>query len=348
MKKSTLLVVLCLFFSGLNAQQLNWDFNSKSEVDEKVSPVVQDKVEEYAIQVREVVVDEKLKMEKEIQKINTDLEEGKITQDESSSLKAKVAIEFSEKINNRIHELNFDLTEITKQQVQYSIMNTDLDELKKEKTPRKKFRPKNYVSSYLSYGMIHLPKGDNEKLNNHLGFSSGIDLGLLYHRQFSRSSPFEFLSGLYLSWRTLRFENDYFIYKNKEGLVDLIQHEGNLKKSKLRTTYLMIPLGINYHFTKLKVDSHGDSYRDISRTISLGIMAYGGFKISQNNIVKGENINWRHRKTSLNNNNFAYGLQMVLEVYRWSFYVKQELSPYFGDSTFDNRKMLQFGINFSF
>ena len=347
MKKYFLSGLLCLFFLNSQAQKLTFDLNPKEE-DEKVSPIVKEKVDEYDLQVREIVVKEKLLMEKEIEKINTDLEDGKISKEDADNLKANVALEFSEKINLQIGKLDFNLNEITKQQVQYSIMNTDLEVLKQERKPKKSLYGKNYLSSYISFGMIHLPKGDNEKLNNHLGFSSGIDLGLIYHRQFNRSSPFEFLSGLYLSWRTLRFEDDYFIYRNKDGVVDLIQYDGNLKKSKLRTTYLMVPLGINYHFSKLKTDSEGDSYRDISRTISIGLMAYGGFKISQNNIVKGEGINWRHRKTSLNNTNFAYGAQLMVEIYRWSFYVKQELSPYFKNSTFDDRKMLQFGINFDF
>lgn len=245
--------------------------------------------------------------------------------------------------------MNFNLDEITKQQVQYTILNTDLEELKKEQEPKKKkYAAINQVTGFLSYGMIALADDDNQKLNDHLGYSSGIDFGLVYHRQLSRTSPLTFQSGLYLSWRTLRFEDDYFMYRNENGEVDLVQYDKNLDKSKLRATYLMVPIGLKYHFSKLNTDEDGETYRKINSGFGIGLNLYGGVKISQNNIVKGEDINWRHRKTDLNLNQFAYGAQLNVEINSWNLFVRQELSPYFKKGSFDDRKMLQFGINFGF
>lgn len=349
-KKFIVSGMLCLFVMSTQAQKIKIDFNEDSKTDERVSPVLKEKVDEYAIQVREIVIREKLEMEKEISEVNHKLEAAEISEEEANNQKAAISLKFSNKINEGIAALNFNLDEITKQQVSYSIMNTNLEELKKGEDQKKPklYKRMNQVNGYLGYGMIHIPNGDNEKLNDHLGYSSGIDFGLIYHRQLNRTSPFEFITGLYLSYRTMRFEDDYLMYRNGEGVVDLVKHDGNLRKSKVRAGYLMVPLGFTYHTSKLKTDSEGNDYRKLGKPFSIGANAYGGFRIGQNNIVKGEGINWRHRKTDLNNNNFAYGVQLNLGIYGWDFYVRQELSPYFKGKTFDDRKMLQFGINFGF
>lgn len=349
-KRFIVLGLLCLFVSNATAQKIKIDFNDDNNTDERVSPMVRGKVDEYAIQVREIVIRKKIEMEEEIKEIDRELNVGEITEEEANNQKAAIAIKFSDKINDEISDLDFNLDEITKQQVSFSIMNTDLDKLKEEKNQKKNYTYKktNSANIYLSYGMIHIPDGDNQKLNNHLGYSSGIDFGLIYHRQLSRTSPFEFITGMYLSYRTMRFEDDYFIYRNSDGIVDLIKNDGNLEKSKLRTAYLMIPVGFTYYASKLKIDAEGEAYRKLGRPFSVGANLYGGLKIGQNNIVKGEGINWRHRKTSLDNTDFAYGIQLNIGIYDWNFFVRQELSPYFKKNTFDDRKMLQFGINFGF
>lgn len=349
-RKFIVMGLLCLFATNASAQKLKLDLNDDSKTDERVSPFVREKADEYALQVREIVIREKLEMENEVSEVNRKLHDGELTEEQANNQKAEIALRFSDRINSGIDSLNFNLDEITKKQVSYSIMNTDLDELKKEEEQKKPktYKRMNEVRGFLGYGMIHIPDGDNQKLNDHLGYSSGIDFGLIYHRQLTRTSPFEFITGLYLSYRTMRFEDDYLMYRNGEGVVDLVKHDGNLKKSKVRAGYLMVPLGFTYHTSKLKTDSEGNAYRKLGKPFSIGANMYGGFRIGQNNIVKGENINWRHRKTDLNNNNFAYGVQLNLGIYGWDFYVRQELSPYFKGKTFDDRKMLQFGINFGF
>ena len=340
--------LLCLMMTNTNAQKIKIDFNEDTKTDERVSPLVREKIDEYAIQVREIVIREKLEMEKEIKEVELSLSSAEITEEEADNQKTEISLKYANRINDKIAMLNFDLDELTKQQVSYSIMNTDLEDLKENQSKPRKFKKMNQINGYFGYGMIHLPNDDNQKLNDHLGYSSGIDFGLIYHRQLSATSPFEFISGLYLSYRTMRFEDNYFMYRNQEGVVDLIKNDGNLKKSKVRAGYLMIPLGITYHTSKLRIDENGESYRNLGSHFSIGVNLYGGFKIGQNNIVKGEGINWRHRKTDLNNSNFAYGAQLNIGIYNWDLFLRQELSPYFKNSTFDNRKMLQFGINFGF
>jgi len=350
MKKFIVSGMLCLLAAASFGQTIKIDFNENEDVEERVSPRVREKVEQYAIEIREIVIQEKLAMESEVSKVDEDLENGLISDSLAGNLKADIALRFSERINSGIENLKFDLDEIIKQQVQYSIMNTDVEKLKEEQKSKVEewhYKPKNEMTGYLSYGMITLSDSDNQKLNDHLAYSSGIDFGFLYHRQFSQTSPFVFLTGAYLSWRTIRFDDNYFLTRNSEGLVDLNQYEHNLDKSKLRATYIMIPLGIKYSTAGLKTKNE-ETYRNPDKGIGIAANVYGGFRISTNHIVEGREVDYRDKKTNYELNNFAYGGQLTLSIYNWNFFVRQEFSPYFNDGTFDDRKMLQFGINFGF
>lgn len=349
MKNYFIMGLLCLMITQAPAQKLKLDFDSDETVDERVSPAVRENVYQYAIEIREIVIEEKLKMKEEIDKVNQDLEDENISLDEADDLKTHIALKYSDKINASIGQLSFDLDEIIKEQVKHSILNTDVEHLQSDKVlVEKTYKTIIQMTGYFAYGVISLPKGDDELLNSHLGYSSGIDAGLIYNRQLSRTSPFVFKTGLYLSWRTTRFNDNYYITKNEDGEVNLSHYDHNLNKSKLRATYLVVPVGVKYSFNKIKTDVNGSNYRDPDKGIGITANIFGGVKISNNNIVKGDGISIRHRKPDFNLNEFIYGGQLALNIYNWNFFVRQELSPYFRDGTFDNRKLIQFGINFGF
>lgn len=343
--------MLCMMGIASFGQKISFDFNKDSNTHEPVSPIVKEKIESYALEISKIVIDEKILMNQEIISVNGEITAGTISGSEGDTKKAEISQKYSEKINERIELLEFDLDEITKKQVEYTILNTDVDKLTKEKNFKDletKYKAKNEVVGYLSYGVMHFADGDDESLNRHLGFGSGIDFGLLYHKQINRTSPFTFIIGAYFSWRTMRFDDDYMISRSNEGNVNLVQYDKNLEKSKLRSTYIIVPIGIKYSFSSLKKVNDEISYRNVDKGIGIGVNVYGGFRINQNNIVKGEDISMREKGTNYNLNNFVYGAQATLSIDNINFFVRQDLSSYFKDNTFDERKMLQFGINFGF
>lgn len=350
MKKTIVLGMLCLLGTSSIAQKLSFDFNG-SEDSETISSVVKDKIEEYALEIRKIVIDEKILMNEEISSVDNQFKENTISGAEADEKKKEISQIYSDKINRRIEAIDFDLDEITKKQVEYTILSTDVEKLSQQKnyeSLEEKYKPKNEVTGYLSYGVMHFSDGDNEMLNKHLGYSSGIDAGFLYHKQFNRTSPWEFISGVYFSWRTMRFDDDYMINRSEEGEVNLIQYDKNLEKSKLRSTYVMVPVGIKFNISPLKKVSDEFSYRNIDKGIGIGANLYGGFRISKNNIVKGEDLSMREKDTNYNLSPFVYGAQVNLSIDNVNFFVRQDLSSYFEENTFDDRKMLQFGINFGF
>lgn len=350
-RKFIILGILCAFSMDSFAQKIKLNLNENREAEEQISNAVREKIEEYAFEIRKIVIDEKVLMNEEISGVNLELKNNSITLSEAENRKSEISQKYAERINQRISQIDFDLDEITKKQVEYTILNTDVEKLSKEKhyqSLEDNYKAKNEVTGFLSYGLMHFEDGDDESLNNHLGYSSGIDAGFLYHRQFNRTSPWEFITGVYFSWRTLRFDDDYMINRSEDGEVTLVPYDKNLKKSKLRSTYVMVPVGIKFNISPLKQVTDGFSYRNTSQGISLGANLYGGFRISKNNIVKGDDISHREKDTNYNLSPFVYGAQITLGIDNINFFVRQDFSSYFEKNTFDDRKMLQFGINLGF
>jgi hypothetical protein len=343
-KKIIISSALCFVINNIHAQRISYDLNSKNET-ENISPVVKAKIEEYSLQIHQIVVKEKDLMSEEIDKINGKLKAGEITEEVAKDEKKKISDNYSEKINSQISNLQFDLDEVTKKQVQFSILNSDSStpETDAKSKPVKNYVSTNFINGFIGFGMINLPNGNNQNLNKHLAFNSGFDFGMLYKKQFNRTSPFQVLSGAYLSYRTLRFNDNYFMYRNESGVVDLVQYDKNLDKTKLRAGYLVLPIGLSYNTSKLSTDNLGN-YRNINNGVTFGLNFYGGIRISSNNIVNGDNISFRDSNTDYNHNKYIYGLQGNISYRSFNLYLRQELSPFFSGNNLDNRKMFQIGL----
>lgn len=348
MKKLIFTGLFCVIAGLTTAQVFEVKFPTDTPQEETVSPVVREKIEEYSNQIRAIVIDEKLLMNSEIEKVNTRLENGEITEESAEEMKKSISIDFSNKINTEIEKIEFDLDEIIKQQVKFSVMNTDINQLKKEKVSHKKRPTRNEITGYLGFGMITFTGKENKEFESHNGFNSGIDAGFIYHRQLGRTSPFTLKTGFYFSWRTLRFSDNYLMNRDENGVVDLVQNDTYLTKSKLRTTYLMFPLGVEFSTASKKYDSNNNPYRKVEEGINFTFNLYGGFRFSNNNIVKGDGIKFRDKDTHFNQNNFAYGAQFTVDLKSINLYIRQEFSPFFKENTIDNRKMMQFGVTAGF
>jgi hypothetical protein len=74
---------------------------------------------------------------------------------------------------------------------------------------------------------------------------------------------------------------------------------------------------------------------------------YGGIKMASNNIVKGDEVKFRHRE-NYDVNPFVYGAQVTMSYGQFGVFVKKDFSNYFKNKTFENDKMLQFGVSWGF
>lgn len=339
-KKFVMMGLVCLFSSSFYGQK-GLNINLASKKDTEVSPIVKDKIEEYATQINAIIQEEKKLMETELLALQTkNLDKTDFDKD-----KAQIADRYSEKIDKRIEELGFDLDGVIQKQVRYSLLNTDAaskEELKEKLL--KKFRPARSITGYFSYGIMTLTNDlSDNALDKNIGYSNNLEFGLKLNYQLSRTSPWAITSGLGFSWRTVRLDNNMFFTKNANNEVYLEKAGGDLSKSKLRTGYIIVPLGVQYNFSKLKNAGMDVQYRRFYNGFKIGANVYGGARMSTNNIIDGNDGELRNRE-NYQVNPYIYGAQLTFSYNSISVFVKKDFSNFFKDSAFKNDKALIFGI----
>ncbi|MCI3937448.1 PorT family protein [Chryseobacterium aahli] len=341
-KKFIITGILCLVATSMNAQKsLKIDLSSKSET--KVSPIVKEKIEEYSMKINEIIQEEKNLMEAELLALQTK----SLDKAEFDKQKSQIADNYSEKIDQRIESLGFDLDNVIQKQVRFSLLNSDVtsnEELKAKLM--KKFRPTKDFSGYFTYGIMNLTNDlpDND-LDKNMGYASNLEFGLKFNYQFSRTSPWGLTSGIGFSWRTLRPDNNMIFAKDANAGVYLANYGGDVDKTKLRTGYIMVPLGIQYNFSKLKNAGMDVQYRPYSDGFRVAANMYGGVKMSTNNIVRGDGPDFRDRG-NYQVNPFVYGAQFTVSYDNISLFVKKDFSNFFKGNHFENDKAIIFGIGF--
>lgn len=339
-KKFVIAGMLCLVATSMNAQK-RFKLNLQPKEDTEVSPVVKEKVDEYAKKIDTIIQEEKKLMEAEL----LILQSKNLDKTEFDKQKAEVANRYSEKIDERIEALGFDLDTVIQKQVKYSLLNSDVtsnEELKAKLL--KKFRATKDFTGYFTYGIMTLTndKADND-LDKNLGYANNLEFGLKFNYQFNRTSPWGLISGIGFSWRTVRLDNNMLFAKDSNADVYVANYQGNTDKSKLRTGYVIVPLGLQYNFSKLKNAGMDIQYRPYSDGFRIAANMYGGVKMSSNNIVSGDREDFRDRG-NYKVNPFVYGAQFTVSYDNISLFVKKDFSNFFKDSYFQNDKALVFGI----
>ena len=339
-KKFIMMGFVCLLSTTAYAQRKPV-LNLQPKEDTEVSPIVKEKVDEYAKKIDTIIKEEKKLMEAEL----TELQSKNLSKAEFDVQKSLVASRYSEKIDQRIEELGFDMDAVIQKQVRYSLLNSDVtsnEELKEKLL--KKFRPTKDLSPYISYGIMNLTndRPDNA-LDKNLRYAGNFEFGLKFNYQFGRTSPWGLISGIGFSWRTLSIDNDMFVTKDANSNVSLAYYEKGLSKSKLRTGYIIVPLGLQYNFSKVKNAGLDVRYLDYSNGFRVGANIYGGVKMSTNNIIKGDGISDRDR-SDYQVSPFIYGGQFTVSYNDFSIFVKKDFGNFFKNGTFANDKALVFGV----
>ncbi len=341
------MAVLCLSLAPMKAQ-VQFKVNLPQKENTNVSPIFREKIDSYATQINAIIQEQKAKMEIEIKDVNAKLENNSISKETADQEKAKIADKYSEIIDTKINDLGFDIDDVVGKQVRYSLLNEDANseqELKEKLI--KRYKAARSITTYMSYGAMALTDvEENSNLDLHKSFSNNFEIGFKLNYQLSQTSPWAIVSGLGFSWRTLRLNDDYYFSHNNNTEPIITQYGKNLDRSKLRTGYIMVPLGLQYNFSKVKTVAGDIQYRPYYNGVKLGANVYGGVRMATNNIVKGDGVKYRN-KENYDVNPFVYGAQITLGYNDWSLFVKKDFSNYFDNNYFNKTKMLQFGISYN-
>lgn len=297
-------------------------------------------------------------LKKEVETINQQLKEGKITKEKADNLKIEAAERHAKNIENRI--AIFD-NQIALLQRNGSVgLNSDIDRLEisiggedpdgdrlfgikysSGKQEEIEYDKRTYDDFFIAFGLNNAII-EGQSLNDspyRLGSSRFFEIGWgLGTRVFKNSNFLRLHYGASFQFNGLKPEgNQYFVVDGDQtGLEDF---EFNLDKSKFRMDNLVFPVHLEFGSSKVKETERSIRY-SIHNQFRLGIGGYAGFNLNTRQKLKyeldGDNVKDKFKR-NYNTNNFIYGLSAYMGFDSVLLYVKYDLNPIFKDAVIEQK-----------
>lgn len=346
--------LLCLFASKTFAQET---FEQRAKV--------------IAERIETITKEEKDALKSEVETVNQQLESGQITQAQADETKSKLADARAKSIEYRVGIEESKLTDLVKEKVEGKV-SSDSDGRqfgffwkssgKNTEANKKRMDSLNlYRSDRRTTSQLVFATGFNNTVNEgDLGTLNDSDFkfnksqfyewGITFNSRLAKNSNLLHAKyGLSLMYNNLRAtENRSFVVNGDQ--TDLVENPIHLKESRFRNVYLVLPLHLEFDFTKKKVDGDKTYFRS-HESFRFGIGGYAGVNVKSKQILRyevdGHKVKER-TKGDFNVNNFVYGLSAYVGYGQVSLYAKYDLSPIFKDNTIDQNNVslgLRFDLN---
>ena len=349
-------LVIFLTISIVTSGYVQAQETNKTEVPEQLSKLRE-----------KIVQEEKEALKTEVEKINTRLDNGTISEQEAEVLKKAAAEKHALNIENRIAiadnqvELNSrnpeDSTKRKKTRIVFGVGQDEDDDyisgVKIETSEEKKRRYDRRTTSglVLAFGLNNaITKGESlEDSDFKIAGSRFAELGWTWNtRVFKNSNWLRVKYGFSFQFNGLKpTDNRFYVDTGEE--TELQTYPYSLKKSKFRVDNFVIP--VMFEFGPSKKVEHEDYFRYTTRKqFKIGVGAYGGFKMSSRQKLKYSDETGSKKEKLIaeyNTNNFIYGLNGYIGFGSTSLYVKYDLNTIFKNNPMDQRN-ISLGLRFDF
>jgi len=297
---------------------------------DSISPVLQQKIE-LAVKA------EKELMKEEIIKVNNRVKNNEITEEEARLAKKEIANKYAKRIKEETNKIAADSKVAKTNTISLSFDNKRLikitqkgDSIKKQ--PHKKdFRT--YSGIVLAAGFNNtIQEGESlEDSDYKVAGSRFFELGFAWKtRVFKESNWLRFGYGVSLQYNSLKpKDNQYFVRNN--NITSLQVHPYSLKKAKIRTTNLVVPLTLEFG-TSEKIDKGDYSIFSPFQKVKFTIGGYAGIRIGTIQKLKYKANGEREKDKTRNHynmNDFVYGVTAGIARNGVGLYMKYDLNPLF-------------------
>lgn len=334
--------------------------------------ILEKRITNYSIKIDSIVSSEKMKMNLELNEIEKNAKDGKISDVEMQSERTRISSKYEQIINEKIDSQKGQIDEITKASAMNSVMgkeddtaNSAFDRFIKDKTkgknPIEKLRSGGILFSLGRLNLVE-DKGSLDFFNNpetiRAGKSGSYSITSVSERQIGKyKSPVFINYGLGIRVDTYTLKNNQVFTQSNNQLQLSTFNSGNLKYSILRESYLEIPVNVNFVLNPKYVDYAGEKVLDADeRQFRFGVGIYGGVRIGNrirykySNAESGKNIFIQKVENGVNP--FIFGTKLSIGYSGFSIYVKKDLVPVFNnDADIKEKNSLQIGLellNFNF
>lgn len=339
---------------------------------------------EIASNIEMITNEEKNALKKEVEAIDLQIKEGKITAEKGQELKLKIAEERAKNIETKVAIEEEKLAQLVKDKVDGKLAEgketpkrggttiilggNSKDSIGKNKTEinlgsmkiytgeqdKIERKSKRTTSQFVfAFGLNNVvTEGENLEDSDYRVWGSHFyEWGITYNsRIFKNNNLLHAKYGLSLMYNNLRpTDNRYFVRNGNQ--TDLVESTIKLDESRFRNVYLVAPLHLEFDFTPKKLSKDGTkTYFRTHESVRLGIGGYGGVRIKSKQILKYEidDVKIKEKqKGDFNVSDFTYGLSAYLGYGQTSLYVKYDLNPMFKNNNIDQNNV-SLGIRFDF
>src|SRR5574343_205029 len=336
----------------------------------------EDKAKVIANNIEMITTEEKNALKKEVEAIDLQVSEGKITAEKAQELKTNIAQERANNIETKVAIEEAKLAQLVQDKVDGKIADSDdkpkrggtkivlgsnqddsigenrteinLGSMKiyngeKDKVERKSKRT---TSQFVfAFGLNNvITDGENFEDSDYRVWGSHFyEWGITYNsRIFKNNNLLHAKYGLSLMYNNLRpTDNRYFVKNGNQ--TDLVTSSVNLDESRFRNVYLTAPLHLEFDFTPKKLSKDGTkTYFRTHESVRFGIGGYGGVRVKTKQILKYEvdDVKVKEKqKGDFNVSDFNYGLSAYLGYGQTSLYVKYDLNQRFKTNNRDQKNV---------
>ena len=337
---------------------------------------------EIANNIEMITTEEKNALKKEVEAIDLQVKEGKITAENAQELKLKIAEERAKNIETKVAIEEAKLAQLVQDKVEgkysektkkdsieingkfYKVSYTVTDStdvvkdfkkyFEKQQKNKSERKSKRTTSQFVfAFGLNNvITDGENLEDSDYRVWGSHFyEWGVTYNSRILKNNNLLHAKyGLSLMYNNLRPTDNRYFVKNGDQ-TDLVTSTIKLDDSRFRNVYLTAPLHLEFDFTPKKLSKDGTkTYFRTHESVRLGIGGYGGVRIKSKQILKYEadDIKVKEKqKGDFNVSDFTYGLSAYLGYGQTSLYVKYDLNPMFKNNNIDQNNV-SLGIRFDF
>lgn len=327
----------------------------------KAQETLNQKLDRLTNEIRVLVKQEKENLKLELENVDKQLDNKEIDKIKAIALKRSLSVASSEKIAAIVTQRSNEITALTQDIVKEALeTETKTDTLPTKKRHEiaidiKKKREKPWKQtdgvSFFGFGLNNvLLDGSIASLDDSpysIWNSNYFEMGQYYKTALGKeSSLFNLTYGFALQWRELKlFDNQYQVDNGDDTVIAV--HTADLKKSKLRNTSIVVPIGFEFDFSEKK-EVDGKIYPQRNENFKIGLGAFGGLRINTKQIIKYEPPRDSKKEKitgDYNMNNLIYGLQGYIGYKDYTLILKYDINPLFKNTDTQN---VSLGLRFEF
>lgn len=304
------------------------------------------KAKKIANQIEKVTKEEKAALKEEVEAVNVQLSEGKITQEQANKRKKELAEARAIIIEEKVTLAQNELNDLVQQKVDGKIKEGDSimkhglvirwndDIWRDNKKGRDSIHGEKRTTSQFVFAMgLNNMMVDGKLQDSNYSFigSHFYEWGFTYNSRLMKNDNLLHAKyGLSLMYNNIRpTDNRSFVVNGDQTVLQI--NAINLDESRFRNVYIVLPVHLEFDFSKPKV-SNGKTYFRTHQSFRFGIGGYAGINVKSKQILKYDQDDLDYKTTikgDYNVNNFIYGLSSYIGYRAFSLYAKYDLNPLF-------------------